>query len=202
MRLIDADALMEQRVYTVKVGGKFPYEKAYKNMLHDIENAPTIEAAPIIHGHWIKNELGGYDCSICNATYYCKDNHCGSCGAKMDEEVKDKMSERKEAEDQFNVAVKEAKELLSSFYLIQYTDSSDVKEPKIFEPKIFTGWFSNAKSAVNEFARRKFYIDGEHFEEANMDHTLDQIINNYNLYHTKSQILTIWSDPNVVWCGE
>lgn len=106
------------------------------------------------------------------------------------------MSER-EAQDQFNVAVEKAKELLDNFYLIQYTDSSDVREPKIF-----TGWFSSAKSAVNELARRKFYIDGEHFEEANMDHTLDQIINNYNLYHTKSQILTIWSDPNLVWCSE
>lgn len=92
---------------------------------------------------------------------------------------------------------KELNESLSNFYLIQYTDSSDVRESKIF-----TGWFSNAKSAVNEFARRKFYIDGEYFEEANMDHTLDQIINNYNLYHIKSQILTIWSDPNVVWCSE
>lgn len=80
------------------------------------------------------------------------------------------------------------------FYLIKYFDSQDIREPRVF-----TGWFKNGKVAVNEFARRRFHLDGEHFHESNMNHTLEQIINKYNLYHNKSKIVEIWSNPVVIY---
>lgn len=65
-----------------------------------IDNATTIEAKPVIHGHWIyhpeqKNIYGGklLECSVCNNEILVSPevfNHlneterfCRSCGAKM-----------------------------------------------------------------------------------------------------------------------
>lgn len=97
MRLIDADDLLEQRVYTVAKGKGFPYREAYKNMLDDIEHAPTVEAEPIRHGHWIMcdEEYNAYECSICHDAWAVEEgspsennmHYCQNCGAKMDEEA-------------------------------------------------------------------------------------------------------------------
>lgn len=49
----------------------------------------TDDVAPVIHGHWIKDNDIDYGCSVCgrrqlwmNATVY---EYCPHCGAKMDE---------------------------------------------------------------------------------------------------------------------
>lgn len=90
MRLIDADELFNQRVYSVRSDKEFPYQKAYKNMLHDIENAPTVDAEPVKHGHWEYQETWRvFECSICNHSMVSKYPYCAWCGAKMDLEDAD-----------------------------------------------------------------------------------------------------------------
>ena len=58
-----------------------------------IDDAPTIDAVPVVHGEWIKRrefvedmQFDGFRCSACNwwkgdfETY----NYCPNCGAKME----------------------------------------------------------------------------------------------------------------------
>lgn len=58
-----------------------------------INAAPTVDAEPVRHGHWIVNPLhyGGfrYECSDCGAVHRTDERHhkpyCPDCGAKLDE---------------------------------------------------------------------------------------------------------------------
>ena len=58
---------------------------------HEIADAPTVEAVPVVHGEWILEEKAGIDywcCSHCDkirSEYYAKpkDNFCPNCGADM-----------------------------------------------------------------------------------------------------------------------
>ena len=101
MRLIDADALMNQyeRIdwYSAsKSGGLMRGATSEDNpVIHYydgkevIKNAPAIEAEPVRHGRWIISSDGYYPyCSECkeepksgNMTKYCP-----NCGSKMDTE--------------------------------------------------------------------------------------------------------------------
>lgn len=80
MRSIDADELME--LYDGCDGLSVPIAVVRQN----IEDAPTIDAEPVRHGHWIKM-FESYACSEC----YCPadkeslSDYCPDCGAKMDE---------------------------------------------------------------------------------------------------------------------
>ena len=53
----------------------------------DIEDAPVVDAAPVVHGEWIElHEENGHEVGTCS---YCRhvrivDNYCPNCGAKMD----------------------------------------------------------------------------------------------------------------------
>lgn len=52
------------------------------------DNAPTVNAEPVRHGHWVRNDNGTYSCSECqswipNEQYYYA-RYCLHCGAKMD----------------------------------------------------------------------------------------------------------------------
>ena len=87
MRLIDADALLEH---------KFPngfsrwdeQEVVYAVHEKDILSAPTVEAEPIKHGHWVvPSRISNPQCSICGGYSSVKTKFCGHCGAKMDEET-------------------------------------------------------------------------------------------------------------------
>ena len=49
-----------------------------------IETEPTIEAEPVRHGRWIKQENGMNVCSVCGVKRVSRFNFCGNCGAKMD----------------------------------------------------------------------------------------------------------------------
>lgn len=83
MRLIDADSYCENICRCNKERcdkGKCP-----------IHNAPTVEAVPVVHGEWIKEE-NTWVCSVCrkeNACAYSEelerflDFFCPKCGADM-----------------------------------------------------------------------------------------------------------------------
>ena len=55
-----------------------------------IKGAPTIEAIPVRHGHWIYKRGGWAECSECHHDYKDvydlenSDNYCRYCGALMD----------------------------------------------------------------------------------------------------------------------
>jgi DNA-directed RNA polymerase subunit RPC12/RpoP len=66
-----------------------------------IKAAPTVEAKPVVHAHWIEQEYGGYEtyytCSNCREDLFTIDgdpsdnlwSYCPYCGAQMDEVVSD-----------------------------------------------------------------------------------------------------------------
>lgn len=92
MRIIDADALHECFNACFNSG----YEKFDADGIREmIDEAPTIEAQPVVHGHWI--DEGDYittaygsikvrRCSVCEReiTIDDWDDYCPCCGAKMD----------------------------------------------------------------------------------------------------------------------
>lgn len=97
MRLIDADALRELMYHEAFEkdtdmqkwdGGCWIRYKMFENA---IENAPTIEAEPVKHGHWIlrKADSGFHTdcvCSECKRKHAIGWDYCPNCGAKMDAE--------------------------------------------------------------------------------------------------------------------
>lgn len=105
MRLIDIDdpALFE-KVYCPSDNAGI---EEYPRMIEwaDLKNAPTIEAAPVVHGHWreytrsaLVSWKNGEPVWVDRAVYYCdgcsfgtiiKHNYCPRCGQKMDGGVSD-----------------------------------------------------------------------------------------------------------------
>lgn len=85
MRLIDADEF-EKDIYKCLMYGNTAFIDKYE-VLHRLNNAPTIEAEPIRHGKWIENDNGTYSCSECKSWipkeqhYYAR--YCLHCGAKL-----------------------------------------------------------------------------------------------------------------------
>lgn len=97
MRLIDANALKEHKFTT-------PTQSFYASGWNDgidaiAENAPTVDAVPVVHGHWVsltECANAGVYCSVCNKKVYKEDyalcnrknklrsNYCPNCGARMD----------------------------------------------------------------------------------------------------------------------
>lgn len=81
MRLINADAL--QAEYKKQHDGK-------RLLLIDV--APTVDAVPVVHGRWIRQDdrrktlYGWYFCSECGAFIGGKTNFCSECGADMRED--------------------------------------------------------------------------------------------------------------------
>lgn len=72
------------------------------------KNTPTIDVAPVKHGHWAYNpngldwNLGAWECSLCHSvnnnlpcderiipTIFLGSTYCPNCGAKMDEQEGD-----------------------------------------------------------------------------------------------------------------
>lgn len=108
MRLIDADtAIKFVKENTPCING----ETTMKCVERSIKNAPTIEAKPIVHAHWIsasweEDEKDGIEntysdefiCSNCKEHLYFPDviekedigfSFCPYCGAQMDERKDD-----------------------------------------------------------------------------------------------------------------
>lgn len=104
MRLIDADAITEIVQLNIRLGNRTVFD-----VLNAIDDAPTIDAAPVVHGEWIDKLIPtgvsafGVDemtceeqeCSVCHKKYWVGEqrNYCPNCGAKMD-------GERREENDQ------------------------------------------------------------------------------------------------------
>jgi DNA-directed RNA polymerase subunit RPC12/RpoP len=88
-RLIDANALKIHRMHNA--GANHPLDVAYRK---DIDNAPTVDAVEVVHGHWDEDHWE-YVCSCCQKHFtdelpwishpeYGMPNYCPNCGAKMD----------------------------------------------------------------------------------------------------------------------
>lgn len=63
------------------------------SIIETINEQPTVDAKPVVHGEWIKGDLGEWKCSVCreeNCYAYDEnlkrftDLYCPNCGAKMD----------------------------------------------------------------------------------------------------------------------
>ena len=97
MRLIDADvlwqAMMSVRVFHANTSRE---ESLLRRCEQLVDNAPTVEAKPVVHGKWVH----GYNCSECGLSYmdYADadsypasgnplPNFCGNCGADMRKKV-------------------------------------------------------------------------------------------------------------------
>ena len=101
-RLISAEelhnALKKQQRWIVKRDGFTNGGYSYDQVHFAIDNAPTVDAEPVRHGHWFKtydDEGEAWMCSECceewgfeeghpKDVYGC--NYCPNCGAKMDGE--------------------------------------------------------------------------------------------------------------------
>ena len=102
-RLIDANAFLESIEgidwYTIRVDGSAtqgaPSEEVawYKatDIYAAIENAPTVDAEPVVHGRWVAKETvirspfaKNYYCSECQTGGSPQWKRCPVCEAKMD----------------------------------------------------------------------------------------------------------------------
>ena len=101
MELIDRRALREKMYHEAFEsdtdmqrwdGGCWIRYKMFENAVND---APVIEAVPVVHGEWI--DMGDFEqCSVCTGTHlkefqsyygkvtWIKTNYCPHCGARMD----------------------------------------------------------------------------------------------------------------------
>ena len=93
MRLIDADELIKQACRSTEWShGEHPMVIE----ADDIDDAPTVDAEPVKHAHWIViaprdvNEEPDFACSSCFCISPTRGytRYCPNCGAKMDEEEK------------------------------------------------------------------------------------------------------------------
>lgn len=95
-RLIDADEL-EKEMYHEAFETDSDMQKwdggcwiRYKMFENCIEKAPTVDAAPVVHGKWVDmresyNDVPNVKCSACGEVWYgLETNYCPNCGAKMD----------------------------------------------------------------------------------------------------------------------
>jgi hypothetical protein len=112
MRLIDADALLNAlNTYSDTENGNGHFLHGIKSAQEQIDDAPTIDAVPVVRGEWVVDECDTTDdvpsfswidfhCSECNTDYgleegqygWCRYEkipykYCPNCGAKMESEV-------------------------------------------------------------------------------------------------------------------
>ena len=67
------------------------WSHAYADFIEDIENQTDADVAPVVHGHWIRQDesFTRFKCSNpeCGAENYGGfENYCPNCGAKMDKD--------------------------------------------------------------------------------------------------------------------
>lgn len=67
----------------------------YARLKRHINDAPAVDAAPVVHGRWIEkvDMVESYladstevffECSVCESPNYGESPYCPNCGAKMD----------------------------------------------------------------------------------------------------------------------
>jgi hypothetical protein len=92
MRPIDADALIKkwENVQSKDIS----FAMAIIGAINDVKKAPTIDAVPVRHGHWIveweTEDTRMLRCSKCRMVFNVgkgrDGNYCPNCGCRMDEE--------------------------------------------------------------------------------------------------------------------
>lgn len=64
--------------------------QVFADCITELEDVPTIDAAPVVHGRWVEYlpVLGAGDlqirCSECGLTHDVRTSYCPNCGARMD----------------------------------------------------------------------------------------------------------------------
>ena len=97
-RLIDANNLIEEireeRCYNCRNFKDMKCDYcSTADYIYMIEDMPTVEAKPVVHGRWISKNHHGYEwvfvCSNCDYVdgypFNDRHNYCPHCGAQMDE---------------------------------------------------------------------------------------------------------------------
>lgn len=90
--MIDADELKEVAHEMIQedpeaFNGGYSYDAV---TVEEIDEAPTIEAVPVVHGEWIAQDEGltKFMCSICKGKNYGgHEKFCPNCGADMRKKV-------------------------------------------------------------------------------------------------------------------
>ena len=98
-RLIDADKIPYEECYVPDGDIRWGYIKALIAEKAVIDQIPTVDAVPVVHGRWVFHHtttVEKYDvvkCSNCGheafaiAIYVKEGHYCPNCGAKMNLEV-------------------------------------------------------------------------------------------------------------------
>ena len=88
-RFIDANALKKAIDHTgvdmLESADYFGF--TYKKIMRVIDDAPTADVAPVVHGHYVFDDDGDSSCSVCREKYLDHtQKYCPNCGAKLDGE--------------------------------------------------------------------------------------------------------------------
>lgn len=92
MRLIDADALLNELgdIWNIPKDWDGDIDETCETAFDVIENAPTVEAKPVVHGKWKhRKNWDRYVCSVCSHEHSDMSNFCEHCGADMRGEKRD-----------------------------------------------------------------------------------------------------------------
>lgn len=99
-KLIDVggikDSLLPELLSGVDGGTDASWLKTYEvidrieNIVNEwVDNQPIVDAEPVRHGHWVRNDNETYSCSECHSWIPEEQHHyakyCLFCGAKMEE---------------------------------------------------------------------------------------------------------------------
>lgn len=101
MRLIDCDDMKrrhgmgEECSSCVMDTKACQYDRDYSKMdfCEWLDDAPTIDAVPVVHGEWIRQGAYFWRCSVCDTVTDYNGHYCPNCGARMDGERKEKFNE-------------------------------------------------------------------------------------------------------------
>lgn len=91
--LISRSALLKNKVFLCGGFVSDQYAQGYMEALDAVEeainNAPTVDAAPVVNGKWVGVEFDMFfECSECGyLTDYHLTNFCPNCGADMGKKV-------------------------------------------------------------------------------------------------------------------
>lgn len=99
--LISRSALIEslhqkKSIMVAEPDGK--HSVSLETVIDYIGEYPTVDAKPVVHGEWIKGDLGEWKCSVCreeNCYAYDEnlkrftDLYCPNCGADMRKKVQE-----------------------------------------------------------------------------------------------------------------
>ena len=68
------------------------YADGWNALLRIINQAPAVDAAPVVHGKWKPDPYcyNVFHCSVCDSPFWAMRAYCPHCGAKMDGEGKSK----------------------------------------------------------------------------------------------------------------